>query len=200
MRGWALTIVLAMGMAGAAGPSAAQGRWKQPNDLFSVTLPAGWTINEPERNRWTFRPLNDRALAARDAPAACILQLTESVSTMFRPQAELDRMMQTPQFLELWQRSNAELMATNEMQQITVERIHGLRFVHIVTHGRLRDPRTRRPAERGAVLLAMTLAPGQFWRVACGLPSENTESSVQAVNAILGTLRIHDTTGATNAR
>ncbi len=200
MRGWALTIVLAMAMVGALGSAvAAQSRWKQPNDLFSLHLPAGWSINESEENRWTLRPMDERTIATGDAPVGCMLQLNENLRTMFRPQAELDRMLESPEFAQVWRRSVADVVEDGRAQT-AARTIHGLRFLQIVADGRLRDPRRRGPAVRGVVLMALALAPGQFWRLTCVMMPDNPERAVAAVDAMVGSLRIHDTTGATNAR
>lgn len=203
MRGWALTIALAMGMAGAvgAGDAAAQGRWKQPNDLFSINVPAGWSINESQENQWVIQPMAGRVAGAGAEASACILRLTENVSTMFRPQADLERMLTSEPFIDTWRQSVAARVADSPVRYSTDRSINGLRYLHITASGRLLGSRNAPPpAERGVVLLALTLAPGQMWRMACVFTADRAEPAAATVNAMLGTLRIHDTTGATNAR
>ncbi len=200
MRGWGLTFALVMAMAGAAaGPAAAQGRWKQPNDLFSINVPAGWSINEPEPNTWHIRPTAGRE--AGTGSSGCSLRLSETLSTLFRPQADLERMLASPRFIETWSQVVAERVVDSRVLYTTDRTIHGLRYLHIFATGRLRGSRSAPPpAERGTVMLALALAPGQMWRMACVVAADHTEPPTGTVDAMLGSLRIHDTTGATNAR
>lgn len=198
MRGWALTIALAVGM---TGPAASQGRWKQPNDLFSINVPAGWSINESQENQWVIQPMAGRVAGVGAEASACVLRLTENVSTMFRRQADLERMLTSEPFIETWRQSVAARVADTEVRHSTGRSIYGLRYLHIVASGRLRGSRNApAPAERGVVLLALALAPGQMWRMACVIAADRAEPAVDAVDTMIGSLRILDTTGATNAR
>lgn len=202
MRGWALTIAVVVGVAGAAGAAAAQSRWKQPNDLFSINVPAGWSINESQVNQWVIYPTAGREAGAGAEPAACILRLTENVSTMFRRQADLERMLTSAPFIETWRQSVAARVVDTEVRHSTDRSIHGLRYLHITASGRLRGARNApAPAERGVVLMALALAPGQMWRMACVVTADGrAEPATGTIDNMLGSLRILDTTGATNAR